>query len=66
MKKINSENQKLYEKRLIKKYNKIIEEDINDYFSSADNSQISGSDFGIDEDEELICANIKKNKINIK
>jgi len=65
-KKINSENQKLYEKRFKKKYNKIIEEDINDYYSSADNSQISGSDFGIYEDEELICSNIKKNKINIK
>ena len=61
--KINEENQKLMENRIINKYGKNLTiEDNEDYFSSADNSQISDSDFGLIEDDEKIIDNIKKNK----
>ena len=61
--KINEENQKFMENRIINKYGKNLTiEDNEDYFSSADNSQISDSDFGLIEDDEKIVDNIKKNK----
>ena len=61
--KINEENQKFMENRIINKYGKNLTiEDNEDYFSSADNSQISDSDFGLIEDDEKIIYNIKKNK----
>ena len=65
-KKINCENQELHEKRLLKKYNSIKNEDINDYYSSADNSEITDSAFGVNEDEEAIISNIKNNQFKNK
>ena len=64
-KKINEENQKSYEAKLISKYGKYVKnsDDIG-FFSSADNSDISESSFGLIEDEELIIDNIKKKRLN--
>ena len=65
--KINEENQKFLENRIINKYGKHSQiENNDDYFSSADNSQITDSDFGIVEDDEIIFDNIKKNNLKKK
>ena len=62
--KINEENQKFMENRIINKYGKNLTiEDNEDYFSSADNSQISDSDFGLIEDDEKIIDKIKKTNL---
>ena len=65
--KINEENQKFLENRIINKFGKHSQiTDKEDYFFSADNSQITDSDFGIIEDEEIIFDNIRKNKFKKK
>ena len=62
--KINEENQKFMENRIIIKYGKnLIIEDNEDYFSSVDNSQINDSDFGLIEDDEKIIDKIKKTNL---
>ena len=61
--KLNKEYQENLDKHIENIYGKN-NNNYDDYnFSSADNSQISNSDFGISEDENLILENIKKTKI---
>ena len=53
-KEINYENQKKYNDNLDRIYGKERKNEVVDYYySSADNSDISNSDFGLSEDEEV-------------
>ena len=62
-KKINLENQKKIDNHITEIYGKIgDDEDENYFYSSADGSNVSGSEFRISEDEENIYININEAK----
>lgn len=62
-KKLNLEYQKNLEKHMDFIYGKNIDSISNYSNSSADDSSISNSDFGLSEDEDLINENIKNKKV---
>ena len=62
-KKLNEDYQKNYNKHIEEIYGKVNNNDFDYEYSSADDSDISDSEFGLSEDEELINKNIKSSKV---
>ena len=62
-KKLNEDYQQNYNKHIEDIYGKVNNKDFDYGYSSADDSGISDSEFGLSEDEELINKNIKSSKV---